>query len=194
MYVERNSAARKIALNPEGERRMLGALKSHYEKNPGFWSQVQENLVTKAKVAVKQPVEYSIFFTLTSIIPFIDETTAAALTNKFSRDVLHSSGFQAPHPETPEYKNLLKVVASAKTGQFQPFSRNALERNEFATALSQARRTSTPPIPVFEARRPTFNAAAVRVNQSLLGKLKHYQSLTARKPVKPVLPARRRLL
>ncbi len=152
-----------------------------------------ENLSKKVSIAAHQPLEYSVFFTLTSVVPFIDETTAAALTDRFSRQVLKSSGFRAPVPESLEYKNLLKHVAVAKAPVSQTLKQNPLERNRLAIEIAQATgRMATPMLEAYSApQRVGLNAARLRGQQALVQKLQHYKTLVGRRQAgKPLFQRR----
>jgi len=172
----------KMRLDANQKQGLVKVLGEMHKTEPTLLQKLGENISKKIAVAERQPVEYGLYFLLTAVMPFVDEISAAAVVDSFSKKVLGSSGFKPPHPESSEYKMLLKRTALAALRE------NPVERNALALSLSQVKtipqlqgKLTKPLLSTFKPReRVGLNIAALRSSIALQQKLRHQRALLER--------------
>ena len=93
----------QVHLNRAEVEKLAGALHGVHAEHESLLRTLGENISEKLKIASKQPIEYGAYFLITSVVPFIDETSAAAVISSLSKKI-GGRGFDAPHPLTPTQK------------------------------------------------------------------------------------------
>src|SRR3989344_2663710 len=119
----------QVHLNRAEVEKLAGALHGVHAEHESLLRTLGENISEKLKIASKQPIEYGAYFLITSVVPFIDETSAAAVISSLSKKI-GGHGGRAQHYS----------AALERNRRGKPLAGGNFPRPDFANVLRARRK------------------------------------------------------